>query len=148
MERTVSAVEAKRARTVKQFCADYGVGKTMTYAEIKAGHLRAVKVGDRALILHEDSEASMGRLVAGGDAVTLIEIYSNPMRPQNARDDTPGQPTSPLALPFEAEQTPAHSGGDAPRQTISNPVAPSETEPTLSAALATPSPAELQMEVA
>jgi hypothetical protein len=47
---------AKRARTVKQFCADYGVGKTLTYAEIKAGRLRARKVGSKTLILHEDSE--------------------------------------------------------------------------------------------
>jgi len=57
MERMVSAPLAKRARTVKEFCADYSVGKTLTYAEIKAGRLRAVKVGDRTLILHEDSEA-------------------------------------------------------------------------------------------
>ena len=48
---------AKRARTVKQFCADYSVGKTLTYAEINAGRLRAVKVGFKTLILHEDSEA-------------------------------------------------------------------------------------------
>jgi hypothetical protein len=48
---------AKRARTIKQFCADYAVGRTLTYAEIKAGRLRAVKVRFRTLILHEDSEA-------------------------------------------------------------------------------------------
>jgi len=48
---------ARRARTVKQFCADYGVGKTLTYAEIKAGRLRARKVGFKTLILHQDSEA-------------------------------------------------------------------------------------------
>jgi hypothetical protein len=48
---------AKRARTVKQFCTDYGVGKTLTYAEIKAGRLRARKAGSKTLILHEDSEA-------------------------------------------------------------------------------------------
>jgi hypothetical protein len=48
---------ARRARTVKQFCSDYGVGKTLTYAEIKAGRLRAVKVGFKTLILHQDSEA-------------------------------------------------------------------------------------------
>jgi hypothetical protein len=48
---------ARRARTVKQFCADYSVGKTLTYAEIKAGRLRAVKVGFRTLILDTDSEA-------------------------------------------------------------------------------------------
>jgi hypothetical protein len=47
----------RRARTVKQFCADYAVGKTLTYAEIKAGRLRAVKVRSRTLILHTDSEA-------------------------------------------------------------------------------------------
>jgi hypothetical protein len=47
----------RRARTVKQFGADYGVGKTLTYSEIKAGRLRAVKVSARTLILHEDSEA-------------------------------------------------------------------------------------------
>lgn len=47
----------RRARTVKQFCVDYAVGKTLTYAEIKAGRLRAVKVGFKTLILHEDSEA-------------------------------------------------------------------------------------------
>jgi hypothetical protein len=52
-----STALARRARTVKQFGADYGVGKTLTYAEIKAGRLRAVKVGFRTLILHDDSEA-------------------------------------------------------------------------------------------
>lgn len=51
------ATSAKRARTVKEFCADYGVGRTLTHAEIKAGRLRAVKAGDRTLILHENSEA-------------------------------------------------------------------------------------------
>ena len=54
---TAIPTSAKRARTVKQFCADYGVGRTFTYAEIKAGRLRAVKAGDRTLILQSDSEA-------------------------------------------------------------------------------------------
>jgi len=53
---------ARRARTVKQFCVDYGVGKTLTYAEIKAGRLRARKVGSKTLILHKDSEAWAGSL--------------------------------------------------------------------------------------
>jgi hypothetical protein len=57
MAAPANAATARRARTVKQFCADYGVGKTLTYAEMKAGRLRAVKVGFRTLILHEDSEA-------------------------------------------------------------------------------------------
>ncbi len=57
MTASASSAPARRARTVKQFRADYGVGKTLTYAEIKAGRLRAVKVGTRTLILHGDSEA-------------------------------------------------------------------------------------------
>jgi hypothetical protein len=54
---TAIPMPAKRARTIKSFCADYGVGRTFTYAEIKAGRLRAVKAGDRTLILQSDSEA-------------------------------------------------------------------------------------------
>jgi hypothetical protein len=64
---TAMTTSAKGARTLKQFCADYGVGRTFTYAEIKAGRLRAVKAGDRTLILQEDSEAwvrSLPRLPA------------------------------------------------------------------------------------
>jgi excisionase family DNA binding protein len=61
-------MSAKRARTIKQFCADYGVGRTFTYAEIKAGRLRAVKAGDRTLILQADSDAwarSLPKLTPG-----------------------------------------------------------------------------------
>jgi hypothetical protein len=58
MAAPANAATARRARTVKQFCADYGVGKTLTYAEMKAGRLRAVKVGFRTLILHEDCGGS------------------------------------------------------------------------------------------
>jgi hypothetical protein len=47
----------RRARTIRQFCTDYSVGKTLAYGEMKAGRLRAVKVGVRTLILHDDSEA-------------------------------------------------------------------------------------------
>ncbi len=39
------------ARTVKDFCAAYGVGVTTTYALIGAGKLRTVKVGRRTLIV-------------------------------------------------------------------------------------------------
>lgn len=64
---------AKRARTVKQFCADYSVGRTFTYAEIKAGRLRAVKAGDRTLILQEDSEAWARSLRALTPAAESVE---------------------------------------------------------------------------
>jgi hypothetical protein len=47
---------ARRTRTVKQFCVDYGVGKTPTCAEIKAGRLRAVKVGFKAKMLARPAE--------------------------------------------------------------------------------------------
>ena len=57
MTASATTAPARRARTVKQFCADYGVGKTLTYAEIKAGRLRARKVGSKTVILHDDSEA-------------------------------------------------------------------------------------------
>lgn len=57
MTARIALTAAMRARTVKQFCLDYGVGKTLTYAEIKAGRLRARKVGAKTIILHEDSEA-------------------------------------------------------------------------------------------
>jgi excisionase family DNA binding protein len=59
---TSLSVAAKRARSIRQFCSDYGVGRTFTYAEIKAGRLRAVKAGNRTLILHSDSEAWVSSL--------------------------------------------------------------------------------------
>jgi hypothetical protein len=41
---------APAAYTVAGFCAAYGVGRTFTYAEVKAGRLRLVKAGNRTLI--------------------------------------------------------------------------------------------------
>jgi excisionase family DNA binding protein len=46
----------KRASTIEDFCARFGVGRTLVYAEIKAGRLRAKKVGRRTLIGHDDAE--------------------------------------------------------------------------------------------
>jgi excisionase family DNA binding protein len=47
----------KRAYSISDFCQRYGVGRTTAYEEIKAGRLRAVKVGHRTLITVDDAEA-------------------------------------------------------------------------------------------
>lgn len=73
---TAITTSAKRARAVKSFCADYGVGRTFTYTEIKAWRLRAVKAGDRTLILHTDSEAWARPLRALTPAATTSEAAS------------------------------------------------------------------------
>ena len=45
------------AMTVKEFCQKYGIGRTKFYEEINAGRLRAVKCGNRTLVLNRDSKA-------------------------------------------------------------------------------------------
>jgi hypothetical protein len=45
------------AFTVTDFRRRYGIGNTKLYEEIKAGRLRAVKLGTRTLILHNDAKA-------------------------------------------------------------------------------------------
>ncbi len=39
-----------RARTVRDFCRAYGIGRNMAYELIKAGRIVAVKAGTRTLI--------------------------------------------------------------------------------------------------
>jgi excisionase family DNA binding protein len=46
----------KRAIPILEFCRRYGVSKTSAYAEIAAGHLRAVKVRRRTLVPIDDAE--------------------------------------------------------------------------------------------
>lgn len=48
--------DAVRAYTINDFCAAYGIGRTLTYREIAAGRLKASKVGKRTLILIADAE--------------------------------------------------------------------------------------------
>lgn len=45
------------ARTVKEFCRSYGIGKTKLYELIGQGHLDVVKVGRRTLILEDSARA-------------------------------------------------------------------------------------------
>ena len=51
-----------RAFSIREFCRQYGIGRTHTYEEIAAGRLRAVKVGRRTLIKSDAAEAWLAAL--------------------------------------------------------------------------------------
>jgi excisionase family DNA binding protein len=51
-----------RALSISEFCRRYGIGRTTAYAEIVAGRLRAIKVGQRTLITADDAEAWLAAL--------------------------------------------------------------------------------------
>jgi excisionase family DNA binding protein len=57
----------KRAFSIPEFCLLYGVCRTTVYEEIRAGRLRAVKVGRRTLILVDDAEAWLAALPTLGE---------------------------------------------------------------------------------
>jgi hypothetical protein len=46
----------QRAYSIPDFCAAYGVGRSLAYAEIKAGRLKIRKAGRRTIIGLEDAE--------------------------------------------------------------------------------------------
>jgi Helix-turn-helix domain len=46
----------KRGFSVEQFCEIYDVGRSTAYNEIRAGRLKARKVGKRTIIGDEDAE--------------------------------------------------------------------------------------------
>ena len=52
----------KRALTVEEFIAAYGIGRTTTYEEIAAGRLAAVKLGRRTIIPREAADAWLASL--------------------------------------------------------------------------------------
>jgi excisionase family DNA binding protein len=52
----------KRAFSIAEFCDRYGIRRTKTYHEIKAGRLRIVKVGRRSLVTETDAEAWLAAL--------------------------------------------------------------------------------------
>jgi excisionase family DNA binding protein len=59
------------ALTLKDFCDAYRLCREKAYQEIRAGRLRAVKLGRKTLILRADAEgwaASLPELLAGGRA--------------------------------------------------------------------------------
>ncbi len=45
-----------RALDIDTFCRKYSIGRTMTYAEIKAGRLKTAKIGKKRLIPSEAAE--------------------------------------------------------------------------------------------
>ena len=46
----------KRAYSINEFGEAFGPGHTLTYQEIRAGRLKAKKVGRKTVILHDDAE--------------------------------------------------------------------------------------------
>ena len=46
----------QRAMSINAFCQIFDIGRTSTYAEIKAGRLKVRKVGRRTLIGDDDAE--------------------------------------------------------------------------------------------
>lgn len=51
--------------TVKQFCAQRALPRTTFYAEVKAGHIKPVKRGDRTLIHVDEAKRYDAALLAG-----------------------------------------------------------------------------------
>ena len=56
--------ELRGALSIDGFCKLYGLGRTFAYELIKEGKLRAVKCGNRTLILRRDAEAWVQSLPA------------------------------------------------------------------------------------
>jgi len=50
-------VSIRSVYPVNDFCRDFGVSRCTAYAEIKAGRLKAFKVGDRTMVAGEDALA-------------------------------------------------------------------------------------------
>lgn len=57
-----TAPASKRAFSVHEFSKLYGIGRTKTYEELKAGRLRARKIGKRTVIAGDDAEDWLRRL--------------------------------------------------------------------------------------
>jgi hypothetical protein len=53
----MTAPIAPQAMTIRQFCATYGVGRTLAYQEIAEGRLAARKAGKRTLVLVVDADS-------------------------------------------------------------------------------------------
>ncbi len=65
---TENAGNQKLAYTVDEFCETFGVSRSLTYSELRAGRLTARKVGRRTLILKLDADAWLSSLPTTGTA--------------------------------------------------------------------------------
>lgn len=50
-------IEIRPVYPIDHFCKDFGVRRSKAYAEIRAGRLRAFKVGPRTMVAGEDALA-------------------------------------------------------------------------------------------
>jgi hypothetical protein len=50
-------ISVRPAYTVDAFCGDFGIGRSTFYAEVRAGRLKAFKIGDKTMIAGEDGLA-------------------------------------------------------------------------------------------
>jgi excisionase family DNA binding protein len=69
MTSTTTPPRSTGALTIKELCEAYRLCREKAYQEIRAGRLRAVKLGRKTLILHADAEvwaASLPELRAAG----------------------------------------------------------------------------------
>lgn len=56
------SAQQKRGLSVEEFCEIYDVGRSSAYVEIRAGRLKARKVGKRTIIAVDDAEEWFARL--------------------------------------------------------------------------------------
>ena len=63
-----ASAPAKLAYSVPEFLAAVPIGRTKLYEELKAGRLRAVKVGKRTLIPITEAERWLATLAGPGEA--------------------------------------------------------------------------------
>jgi excisionase family DNA binding protein len=53
----MTQVSIRPVYPIDDFCRDFGVSRSTTYAEIRDGRLKAFKVGDKTMIAGEDAMA-------------------------------------------------------------------------------------------
>jgi excisionase family DNA binding protein len=69
------------ARTVKDFCRAYGIGKTLAYELIAEGRIVAVRAGRRTLILEASAKEWFSSLEkASGNQKSYARRYVRPER--------------------------------------------------------------------
>ena len=61
---TTAASVTKPHYSLNEWCERNGRGRTFVYAEIKSGRLKALKMGSRTIITHEEDERYRASLPA------------------------------------------------------------------------------------